>query len=124
MYQKKQKYTDIVIFSQWSRKSYAVFASLKKVVRIACLSIDICQSSLMKVPAIVRLFLILGESDIENEDAYINDEIDNLLLTQVVIPVISTSSDIYSQNKLQYGKPIFCLTQGMGFFIFKHNTYD
>lgn len=100
MYQTKQKHIDTVVFSKWSRKSYAVFASLKKVVRIACLSIDICQSSLMKVPAAVRLLSMLGISDIENEDTDINEEFDSLLLSLAVMPAIRTNNDIYIKNKL------------------------
>ncbi len=37
-----------LIFSQWSRKNYAIFASLRKVVKISSLSVDICNSSLRK----------------------------------------------------------------------------
>jgi len=100
MYQTKQVQTDIIIFSQWSRKSYAVFASLKKTVRIACLSIDICQSALLKVPAVICLLTLLGISDIENDETDISEQLDDLLLSLVVIPTLSHNKDIYSQNKL------------------------
>jgi len=37
-----------MVFSKWTRKSYAVFASLYKVTRIAQVSVDICLASLRK----------------------------------------------------------------------------
>jgi hypothetical protein len=36
----------VLVFAQWSRKGYAVFASLNKVVNIAHLSIELCKSAL------------------------------------------------------------------------------
>ncbi|KIO43356.1 MULTISPECIES: hypothetical protein [Porphyromonadaceae] len=38
----------MVYFSKWNRKGYAIFASLRKEVRIATLSIDICKVALGK----------------------------------------------------------------------------
>jgi hypothetical protein len=37
-----------IVFSQWSRKSYAVFASLGKVIKIGRVSADISDKSLIK----------------------------------------------------------------------------
>ena len=37
-----------IVFSRWSRKSYAIFCSLGKTVKIARLSIDICRMAMMK----------------------------------------------------------------------------
>jgi hypothetical protein len=37
-----------IVFSQWSRKRYAIFASLGKVVKIARVSVDICNKALKK----------------------------------------------------------------------------
>ncbi len=61
-----------LVFSQWSRKNYAVFASLGKVVTIAHVSVDICNCSLKKNFAnseIIRLANNFGNSfkDIINE---------------------------------------------------------
>ncbi len=110
MFQNKQIHTDVIVFSQWSRKNYAVFASLKKVIRIARLSIDICQSSLLKTPTVIHLLSLLGLSNIENDDTNTYEQIDNLLLSFAVMPTISNSKDIYSQNKLinyNTGNPYF-----------------
>jgi hypothetical protein len=43
-----------IVFSKWTRKSYAVFASLSKLVNIARLSIDIFKSFIYKI----RYFLV------------------------------------------------------------------
>ena len=39
---------NVIVFSQWSRKSYAVFASLGKVIKIARVSGDISDKALIK----------------------------------------------------------------------------
>ncbi len=117
-----QEHTDVIVFSQWSRKSYAVFASLNKVVHIARLSIDICQSSLLNIPAVIRLLSLLGVSDIEDDDIDTNEQIDNLL-SLAVMPIISSNKDIYSQNKLinyNSGSPYFALCKVWAFSCLYH----
>lgn len=54
---KKAGYTSrkLLVFSQWSRKSYAIFASLGKVVKIACVSADICNNALKKSSSVTGL---------------------------------------------------------------------
>ena len=46
----QQKYisTKIFVFSKWSRKEYAIFASLGKLIKIGVLKADICQKALLK----------------------------------------------------------------------------
>ena len=39
---------DIFVFSKWSRKEYAVFASLGKLIKIGVLKADISQKALLK----------------------------------------------------------------------------
>lgn len=98
MHQIKQAHKNIIVFSQWSRKSYAVFASLRKLICIARLSIDLCSSSLFKVPAIVRLLSLLGISDVD-DDTSISEQLENLLLSLEILPKISSNTDIYALNK-------------------------
>ena len=43
-----------IIFSRWSRKNYAIFASLGKVVKIARLKTDVCILALEKSAAITN----------------------------------------------------------------------
>ena len=50
-----QKTNNTVLFSKWTRKNYAVFASLKKVVNIVRLSLHTCFSLLSKNEFILRL---------------------------------------------------------------------
>jgi hypothetical protein len=38
----------IFVFSKWSRKEYAIFASLGKLIKIGVLKADICQKALLK----------------------------------------------------------------------------
>ncbi|MBX2844275.1 MAG: hypothetical protein KTR26_21085, partial [Flammeovirgaceae bacterium] len=43
-----------VVFSRWTRKSYAVFASLNKVINISRLAVEICVTSFCKIPSVLR----------------------------------------------------------------------
>lgn len=49
MQEQKSHINTKVYFSRWSRKSYAIFSSLGKEVKISRLSIDICAKSLLKL---------------------------------------------------------------------------
>ncbi len=46
----QQKYisTNIFVFYRWSRKHYAIFASLGRLIKIGVLKADICQKALLK----------------------------------------------------------------------------
>lgn len=56
-YIKEQK----IVFSQWSGKNYAVFASLGKVVKIGVLAIDICMQSIKKSSSIINSICDTGD---------------------------------------------------------------
>ncbi len=45
----------ILVFSRWTRKSYAIFASLHKAINIARLSVSICKYSFSKNQILLRL---------------------------------------------------------------------
>lgn len=62
----KANYSDILVFSKWSRKSYAIFVSLRKIVVISQLSIDVCKSFLLKN---VELLNFLGFNEEENDES-------------------------------------------------------
>ena len=120
MLQYKQIFSNVVVFSQWSRKSYAAFASLNKVVSIGHLSIDICKSSLLKNATLIRLLnlFISDESDADEYD--VNELLENSSLFLAEMPIISAKNDIYIQEKLisnNLRKPIFCSMQSMGFLF-------
>lgn len=120
MLQDKQIFSNVVVFSQWSRKSYAAFASLNKVVSIGHLSIDICKSSLLKNATLIRLLnlFISDESDADEYD--VNELLENSSLFLAEMPIISAKNDIYIQEKLisnNLRKLIFCSMQSMGFLF-------
>lgn len=126
MFQTNPIHTDTIVFSQWSRKSYAVFASLKKVVRIARLSIDICLSSLLNVPAVICLLSLLVNSAEEDDNTAIDEQYVNLQLSLAVMPLISTHKETYSSdniNNLQYRNPFFAPCK-VWVFSFKTSLYD
>lgn len=45
----------ILVFSRWTRKSYAIFASLHKAINIARLSVNICKYSFSKNQSLLQL---------------------------------------------------------------------
>lgn len=67
-YKRSQK---TVFFTQWSRKSYAVMASLGSYIQISRLSVDICKQATLKLGGFLLLNLvelITDDYDIENDD--------------------------------------------------------
>ncbi len=66
----KQRYIDKSAkwFSQWSRKAYAMFLSISKVVHIGRLSADISQQALLKSTGVgvITLSNALGDSSIDD----------------------------------------------------------
>ncbi len=63
MLQYIKTYKDFVVFSQWSRKTYAAFASLNKVVSIGYLSIDIYKHAVLKREAFDQLSCIINKDN-------------------------------------------------------------
>lgn len=84
---KQNRNANVVVFSQWSRKAYAVFASLKKVIRIAGLSVDICQSSLLKSSAYLRILAYEEKNDFQEDSEIPDDQTQLLLGMWPVLPV-------------------------------------
>jgi hypothetical protein len=52
----RYKTNKVIVFSQWSRKNYAIFASLGKLIKIGRVSADISQLALQKSPSGPILF--------------------------------------------------------------------
>lgn len=63
-----KKPNNIIVFSKWSRKNYAIFASLHKVVNIVRLSVDICKSALSKNQSVIHLLNQGTSEDISGND--------------------------------------------------------
>lgn len=53
---RKFAHKKVLIFSRWSRKNYATFASLGKVVNIARVSVSVCNQALRKTSVLTGLF--------------------------------------------------------------------
>ncbi len=125
MLQYSKANTNILVFSKWSRKSYAIFASLHKVVIIAQLSVDICRTSLLKNRAVISLL-----NWVVNKGEKINDRVpDDLQETQqnlVLLLAVAINNEITHEQGLNINnnkKPIFCTIQNMGFSVLK-SKYD
>lgn len=86
----QQKYisTNIFVFSKWSRKAYAIFASLGKLIKIGVLKADICQKALLK--GIVELGKIAEFKEDVDEDENALDITDHDSL-QFILSVLGLS---------------------------------
>lgn len=86
----QQKYitTNIFVFSKWSRKEYAIFASLGKLIKIGVLKADICQKALLK--GIVELGKIAEFKEDVDEDENALDITDHDSL-QFILSVLGLS---------------------------------
>jgi len=62
---------DIFVFSKWSRKEYAVFASLGKLIKIGVLKADICQKALLKKLVDLKKIAKFTEN-LEEDDTALN----------------------------------------------------
>ena len=87
-----------VVFSQWSRKSYAIFASLHRVVKIARLSIDVCNSALLKTISGIQFFMDYL-MDIENQDVE-SDDLDAVELCNLQYLIVNAQHQNISEEKL------------------------
>ncbi len=86
-----------IVFSKWTRKSYAVFASLHKVIIIAQLSVDICISLSGKNQSILRLFnqgtrIDISENDSGEQEAIFSECLIVLLIESGLISIDESSS--------------------------------
>jgi len=96
-----------MIFSKWSRKNYAVFSGLKKVIHIARLSVDICRVLLMKC-----VDVLVEQSDLINEHAEKEGEMEQLEQTNILSwSVVTMPTDLAGMDKKIIGdrKPVSCI---------------
>lgn len=125
MLQNKKTNTDVIVFSRWSRKSYAIFASLKKVVCIARLSIDICISSLLKNPTAIYLLNLISAEENERDKNESDEYVGDLMFLSTLMPLIANDNENYQEKYISnnFGKSMFCNTQNMD-FLFNISLYD
>ncbi|MBE9466797.1 MAG: hypothetical protein IMY72_00590 [Bacteroidetes bacterium] len=88
-----------IVFSRWTRKSYAVFASLGKIVSIGHLSFDTCMSFFSKKKTSLNK-LINNTEPVENEDieteTFFSEWLEILLIELGIIKI----NEEYNSTKL------------------------
>jgi len=92
MNQQKSILPRIFVFSKWSRKKYAIFSSLGKLIKIGVLKADICQKALLKGLVDLAYFAnIKGDLDEDEKDLNIKDH-DSLqfILTSLGLSIFQT----------------------------------
>ncbi len=78
MKSQNKKSNSILVFSRWTRKSYAIFASLHKAINIARLSVNICKYSFSKNQSLLQLAsqglgIDTSENDLEDKAILFSD---------------------------------------------------
>lgn len=73
-----------LVFSKWSRKSYAVFASLGRVVKIAQLKVDICNQAIKKNINIITEFIQKLNKQLELFADELIEQLESLLLEGLI----------------------------------------
>ena len=84
----------VLTFSQWSRKNYAIFVSLKKVIKIARLSVDLCVTALLKGKSSNSQFNFKLEFDKPDEE-FVSDE---LTLQDIFLSIMPVKANISVEN--------------------------
>jgi len=113
---KKSNIKPVQVFSQWSRKAYAVFASIGRQVQIGHLNFDICVKSLLKGK---KSFLLVSNNGtvIEWQENSSEEEPDLTLLQQLenlLIPALNTDQTSSGQpdSKQTYKHSYSALSYG------------
>lgn len=118
----KSKY---IVFSRWSRKGYAVYASLRKIVIVAQLSVDMCKAALQKNSSVIQLLSNFCIADINTEEFELN-ELDEAQQLQLIPVTVSNNDPLKNKSIKKIDNPYFVF-QCMGFFVFvkliKRNIY-
>ena len=87
MQKSKNIQKQILVFSKWSRKGFAVFASLGKVVKIGQLNVEICKQAIKKNINLLEAFFV-----IENEKLKTSaDDFVDLLFSELLLQNLLTA---------------------------------
>ena len=106
-----------VWFGRWSRKSWAIFSSLKRIVHIIRIKIDIVRQSLQKEGIFTELPFSLNEFAIENTGSEYDVPVTQLLAELATIQNNATS-EAYSHAWLYYRKTASLKTYQAGSFFY------
>lgn len=95
-----KKSNNIIVFSKWTRKNFAIFSSLHKVIKIARLSIDICISSFSKNQSVLCLLnqgisMDISENDSKEKEAFFSEWFMVLLLGLITIDESYSLTDLH-----------------------------
>jgi len=106
-----------LIFARWSRKNFAIFASLGKVVKITRLTVEICDASLRKSVNLLPLFLHdLKLIEDQNDELETELNLEKALEVLPVLSAVSVGQAAHVNIELNYTTSPLS-TQVMDFFI-------
>lgn len=89
----------VIIFSKWSRKNYAIFSSLKKVVNIARLTVDICNISIRELKkAVFQQFSELGNKCVFEDKEEIEEYNFELLTIKSIVIDPKSPKNLFDLN--------------------------
>lgn len=92
-------------FKRWSRKSYAIFSGINKIISIGTLTADICEASLEKVKKQILPFAINKESETpKNEELETDLLIFEMQFSTIIIPIISNKKHCPKNIELNHIK--------------------
>ncbi len=103
MNRKNNRSNTHIVFSKWSGKGYAIFASLHKEVQIAQLKISICKQAVKKNIKLISKFVQLDNDELNQQ----SDDPIEFLLSEILmlnlIPIEATASQAipHSKNKIE-----------------------
>lgn len=124
MQKRLQTKSSQVIFSKWTRKAYAVFSSLNKVVNIAQLSVDISTKAMMKYENLIKasgFCTRINDDDSENEEElYVLLSLECLLLSN--LNTLNTEES-KKRNHLYCWRTPVLLTRNRGFLFLNPLRY-
>lgn len=104
-----------LVFRKWKRKGYAIFASLKKVVKIGQLAVGVCKTSFCRIPSMRCMLGVIKEAVFGSDDAFgvesLPDPWDSLRLLQPGEMVVD-HVQVYEIKRDKYNlKSICCRVQ-------------
>ena len=80
-----------LVFSRWSRKSYAVFISLGKVVKIGRLAVDICRMAMLKSAVLINANNQFEFGCVDEDDDCDDGDLPEILMQQQLMAAMSGS---------------------------------
>ncbi len=112
-------------FSRWSRKAYAVFLSIGRIIKISNLKIEVSQGFIKrsKTFSAIQTFINVNsnfhdETPPNIDELIINEKLlNNLLFTDIHTNNISTKQNIFLKNTINN---FICVNFVYAFFIYKY----